>query len=435
MKKSFTEVVAEEDFLELAQEHSHNFLNIYHFLHEQPKALTRRFYAHLIEESEELESFLDDHCARDNKAWYLFSELVACTRNLAKVVFILKHVINRYPAYELNGSQIDELLGDVQKVSSFLDKKILSFYEEIRKESTRLGIIFPKEGSREDLFQEMYAQKRLPYTIDEEEDFNARKILAKIATQYLNVIKRFEFFGWNCGKRDVNEMKETILDKVNEERSREIIASIHNIQSTYDHYMRHTPLESQDEQLKRFRGLISIALHMLSVVNWLSHLFQRHLHPTRRERDRVNISHVISEDDILDIMLNFALYYADFFLQIGKQFATDILDKYTEIDMCELKVPKKLGFHLRPATLVAKLAKYYGTKLSLIVDSREYDASNVLSITMAAGLIARKGYKTVRFKGDRRVLQDLTLLSEYNYGEDERGNPISLPQEFSHLWS
>jgi len=50
-------------------------------------------------------------------------------------------------------------------------------------------------------------------------------------------------------------------------------------------------------------------------------------------------------------------------------------------------------------------------------------------------LIARKGYKTVLFKGDRRVLRDLKLLSEYNYGEDERGNQATLPPELSHLWT
>ena len=83
MKKHLTEVITEEDFLKLAQRHSQNFLKIYNFLNKDPMTCTRRFYARLIEESEELESFLDDHCARDNKTWYLFGELVACIRNLA----------------------------------------------------------------------------------------------------------------------------------------------------------------------------------------------------------------------------------------------------------------------------------------------------------------------------------------------------------------
>jgi phosphotransferase system HPr-like phosphotransfer protein len=132
--------------------------------------------------------------------------------------------------------------------------------------------------------------------------------------------------------------------------------------------------------------------------------------------------------------MNFALYYTNSYLETGKELANDLLTKYTERDTCELKVPQKLGFHLRPATLVAKCAKYYGTKVYIIIDGHRYDASNVLNITLAGGLIARKGYETVLFEGDKRVLNDLILLSECNYGEDETGSPTKPPPELSHLW-
>jgi hypothetical protein len=436
MKRSLTEVITEENFLELAQEHSQNFLKIYNFLHEEHKPCTRRFYAHLIEESEELESFLDDHRARDNKTWYFFGELVACIRNLAKVAFILKHILHRYPAYDLNG-ETNSFFADAQKISIFFDEVILSLFEEVRNEALRLGIEFPAETLNEDFFGEIYPQKRLPYTIhiDEEEISDVQKTVAKIATQHLNVVEKFEYFGWNREKSKLDDLKNIVPDKVNEERSRELIALIHNLQSTYDHYIRHTPLESQDEGLKKFRGYISMPLHLLSVVNWLCHLYQRHVYTARHGKVRHEISAIIDESKLLDIIVNFTLFYTNRYLEAGKTLAGDILGKYVEIDTCELKVPEKLGFHLRPASLVARLATYYGTKLSLIVDGRKYDASSVLSITMAAGLIARKGYKTVLFKGDRRVLQDLKLLSQYNYGEDERGNQIKLPPELSHLWT
>jgi phosphotransferase system HPr-like phosphotransfer protein len=433
MKTSFTEVITEQDFLRLAQEHSQSFLSLYNFLDGPKKSFTRKFYAHLIEESEELESFLDDHCARDNKTWYFFGELVACIRNLAKVAFILKHILHRYPAYELKDENADNLVENAQDVSQFLDETILSLYEEIKKESSRLDIAFPRGSFKENLFKEVYPQKRLPHTIDEEDDFDSQKILAKVASQYLTAIEKFEDFGWDHGKGDVDDLRSFIPNKVNEERSREIIALIHNLQSTYDHHIRHTPLESQDQALKSFRSFISMPMHLLDVVNWLSHLYQRHIHTAGRSKSRRELSTVIDESKILDIMINFALFHAGRYLLIGKKLALEVLEKHTQIDTCEVRVPERLGFHLRPATLVAKLARYYGTKLSLIVDGEEFDASNVLSIAMAAGLIAKKGYKTVVFRGDRRVLQDLRLLSEHNYGEDEEGNPTTLPPEFSHL--
>jgi len=435
MKKFLTRVITEGEFLKLAQQYSQNFLTIYNFLRRENRPYARRFYAHLIEESEELESFLDDHCARDNKTWYFFCELVACIRNFAKIAFILKHVLNRYPSYDLDDDKGEIFFAEAHNIVTFLEETILSLYEEVKNESFRLGIELPKTTLNKGRFTEMYLQKRLPYTLDEEDELDAKKIVAKIATQYLNLVEKFNSFGWNREKSNGDNLKDAIPNKVNEEKSRELIFLIHNLQSTYDHYIRHTPLESQDKRLKRLRGYISMPLHLLSMVNWLSHLYQRHINTISYGSAGREISAIVNASDILDIMMNFAMFYTWRYLRTGKNLSNDILGEYIEMDTCELKVPENLGFHLRPATLVARLAAYYGTKLSLIVDGAEYDASSLLSITLAGGLIARKGYKKVLFKGDKRALHDLQLLSQYNYGEDEKGNQAILPPELSHLWT
>jgi len=435
MKKFLTRVITEGEFLKLAQQYSQSFLKIYNFLRREHRPYTRKFYAHLIEESEELESFLDDHCARDNKTWYFFGELVACIRNFAKIAFILKHVLNRYPSYDLNDDEGKTFVAEANNIVAFLEETILSLYEEVKNESLRLGIELPKTTLNKGSFTEISFQKRLPYTIDEEDELDAKKIVAKIATQYLNVVEKFNSFGWNSGKSNVKDLKNIIPNKVNEEKSRELMFLIHNLQSTYDHYIRHTPLESQDKRLKSFRGYISMPLHLLSLVNWLSHLYQRHINTTSYGSASRDISAIIDASDILDIMMNFVMFYTCRYLDTGKKLSNDILGEYTEMDTCELKIPKNLGFHLRPAALVARIAAYYGTKLTLVVDGAEYDASSLLSITLAGGLIARKGYKTVVFRGDKRALHDLKLLSQYNYGEDEKGNQAILPPELSHLWT
>jgi phosphotransferase system HPr-like phosphotransfer protein len=434
MNKSLTEAITEEDFLELAQEHSQDFLRISNFINENHKPFTRRFYAHLIKESEELESFLDDYSARDNKTWYFFAELVASTRNIAKVAFIITHVLNRYSAYALKEEEADNFIKDARNVSSLLDDTVISLFKEIKNEALIVGIWLQSEIVKEDLFGEIYPQKRLPYTIDEEDDLDVQKTVVKIATEYLIVIEKFTSFGWDSEEDHLGNPRDAIPDRINEEMSRELVALIHNLQSSYDHSVRHTPLESQDKDLKMLRGHISIPLHLLSIVNWLSHLYQRHVLALKYEKARTRITAIIEDSDMLSTVMNFALHYNNIYLETGKELANDILAKYTERDTCELKVPQKLGFHLRPATLVAKCAKYYGTKVFIIVDGHRYDASNVLNITLAGGLIARKGYETVLFEGDKRVLKDLALLAECNYGEDETGSPTKPPQELSHLW-
>lgn len=434
VKRSLTEVISESDFLALAQDHSQNFLKIYSFLirTKSKNPCTRRFYAYLIEESEELETFLDDHSARDNKTWYFFVKLVACIRNIAKAAFVLKHILHRYPAYDLQGEEVDQFLKDAQRVSAYFAKTVLSLFESIRAQAHFLGISLPEAPLEEDIFGEVYPRKRLPYTIDEDEEeaTDGRKAIANIASQYLSISKKFKDFRWDMGKKDLNNLQGIVPEKINEEKSREIMAHIHNLESTYDHHIRHSPLEFQDERLKTFRGYISMPLHLMSAVNWLTHLHQRHLKGARRD-----ISHIIDDRKILDIAINFCLYYTGHYLQAGKQLALDLTRTYIEIGTCELKIPEKLGFHLRPATLVARVANYYGSNLALLVDGQEYDASSVLNLTMASGLIARKGVKIVLFKGDKRILHDLEILAQHNYGEDFDGNQVPLPSELSHLWN
>jgi phosphotransferase system HPr (HPr) family protein len=435
MKASWTEIIEEDEFLQLAQDHSRNFLKIYDFLQSGHKSHTRKFYSHLIAESEELESFLDDHCARDNRTWHFFGELVACVRNLAKVGFILEHILNRYHAYDLENEESNRFLPDAREVSQFLEQTITSLFDEIRRESLRLGISLSNESLQEDSFGEVYPQKRLPSDIDEEEEADGRRVVAKLASQYLGVISKVETFEWSNGKFDSDRLRAIVPVKVDEERSREVLSLIHNMQSTYDHHIRRTPLEQQDDGLKRFRSFISMPMHLMSIVNWLSHLYERHILTARQEKERKGIPLVVDPSKTLEVLVNFALYHANRFLKEGRDLACSILGKYTEVETCELRVPEKLGFHLRPASLIVKLVKHYGTKLTLIVDGKEFDASNVLSITMAAGLIARKGYKTVIFEGDKRVIDDLKILSQYNFGEDEKGNPTRPPETLNHLWT
>lgn len=433
--KRLVEVISEEDFFDLAQDRSQNFLKIHNYLFKKQTTLTRRFYAHMVEEAEELESFLDDHCARDNKTWYFFGKLVACVRSLGKVAFTLRHLLNRYPFYHANDNLGDRFLKKTAAVSISLDKTIFSLYEEIRQESTRLGLKFPRGGLKDDLFAEINSRKRLPYNIDQEEDLDAKEIMAKISTQYLDMVQAFNDFGWSNLKPLKNELISIVPSKVNEERSREIIAQIHNLQSTYDHYIRHTPIESDDEELKKFRGYISIPMHLLGVVNWLSHIYQRHIQATILGPSQRHISDILADKQILDILINFGLRYADLYLKKGGELASGILSRYIDKETCEIKVPERLGFHLRPASMIAKLAKHHGTKMFMLVDGKEYDASNVLSVTMAAGLIAHKGYKSVPFRGDKKALEDLKLLSDHNYGLDKNGDLAELPPELQYLWA
>ena len=112
--KSLIQIISEREFLKIIQEPFEFFFmisNDFEKIVEGKKDVSRKIYSRLMQESEYLESVLDEHGARENKAWSFFSEYIACIRNLAIAAFYVKHILDRYPYYKLKETQeIDEKL-------------------------------------------------------------------------------------------------------------------------------------------------------------------------------------------------------------------------------------------------------------------------------------------------------------------------------------
>ena len=91
-------------------------------------------------------------------------------------------------------------------------------------------------------------------------------------------------------------------------------------------------------------------------------------------------------------------------------------------------MPHPVGFHARPATYISLIVNEHGTDVYLVIDSQRFNAKSVLSIMEAGGLIADRGLKTVVFEGDKRVLDDIKILSEHNYCEE-----CDIPRELNYV--
>ena len=100
-------IIKEEEFLEISQKSSRNMIMLSSCLLENANKLSKRMYGVLIKESTDLEDFLDDHGARNNKTWVFFGELVASIRNFSNVAYIISHVLRRFTLYRLNSEMMD----------------------------------------------------------------------------------------------------------------------------------------------------------------------------------------------------------------------------------------------------------------------------------------------------------------------------------------
>jgi phosphotransferase system HPr-like phosphotransfer protein len=113
--------------------------------------------------------------------------------------------------------------------------------------------------------------------------------------------------------------------------------------------------------------------------------------------------------------------------------AREILKENVEKGSVRAPVPRDLGFHCRPSLLVAKVVQRYGGQVELVVGDHRFDASSVLDIQWAGGMIQKEGINEVVFEGDVRALKDIEVLADVNYGEDRMGKGIPLPKSLKYL--
>ena len=131
----------------------------------------RKCYSSLIQQAELLESFLDEHGARQNKTWSFFTEFVASIRNLVIATFYIRHLMDRYPFYNLRDSdeQKSRFFEDAQTVLEFLNQSILHLYEECLRAGKKNNLEFSDDTVDPDQFSEVEVNKQLPKNAEDEQ--------------------------------------------------------------------------------------------------------------------------------------------------------------------------------------------------------------------------------------------------------------------------
>jgi len=433
--KFFSEIITEEDFANLAEKPAHNILNFAACFSgkNNHNELNMKHYMSLVKESMELEDFLDDHGARNNKKWVFLGELVASIRNFSKTAYTISHIIRRINHYKLEGKHVKAFTADAKKKLQFLNESIILLFISLIKEAETLNLKIPKGQLSDEDFIDSIAVKTLPQNIDESESTDLKEKINRVATEYNNSFNASTKIIFARKVPAKNLDSDYIPDKINEETLRQIESTTHNAQSMYDTYIHKTVIESQNNNLRSLRGHISITLHLLGIAKELCHFIERHETTVRKESSQQKISKIIKRKKVIDTVINFSLYYYTFFAKQGSNIADSILSEFTVLNSATVSVPEGLGFHLRPSTLVAKISNHYSSKLLMIVNGKEFDAGSVIDIMWAGGMIKKENITEVEFRGDKHAVRDIQYLSKSNYGEDTMGNSTPLPDELTYL--
>ena len=430
--KSLIQIISEDEFLQIVQEPSRLFFKVSSLFCEKlkkGKEISRKFYSSLIQETEYLESVLDEHGARENKTWSFFSEYVACIRNLTIAAFYIKHLLDRYPYYNLGESEenVREFNESAYKALEFLNSSIAGLRAEVVSTGELNGLKISNESFAMDEFSEIETNKRLPRTILEDEVKDEEERILDLCQKYRKVAKMINEIGFQRSE-DLETFRYVIPSKLDEKLVRMLKELVHSVQSEYDTYVKNTKIEQTKAELKNLRGYISMPLHLLEVVLWLCHFYERHEDDIRHGECKHQISKLVNKDILLGQIFNFGFHFSKYYLQEGDKLVKEILKGFVEIVKAEVPVPQPLGFHARPSTYLSLIARHHEGELFMLIDDEKFNAKSVMSLLQAGGLLADKGYLNVTLEGSRQAINDAKLLAQNNYCEEGE-----FPRQLSYL--
>lgn len=429
---SLEQVVEERQFAGLLQTNAEVFFRLGNtLLGRAEKSWNKKHYFQLYNEADALESFLDDYGARLNRTYNYFGELVASMRGFAQAGYSISHLLSRIDTYgvepRMSPEEYSGALASLSEVKAFIRGAVVDMLQAAFSEADSLGIEITPASFPEENFLPVHARQSLPRNIDEEELSDERQKIAEVVSKYIQASEMLLGLRVERISNPV-ERGRFLMEVCTEEQARVYEATVHNLQSAYDTYIKNTVLESQDDRLPGLRGHVSAALHMLQATTHLTHFYERHENDIRSEAAKQKISKLVDRARVQEIILNHLLYWADRMVQRGRDLAADLLPEYTNAQELEVELSGDLVLHARPAALIVGIVNHYGTPVEMEVNRQRCNAASILELLVTVG--SHPDQKRFVFRGDEKPLQDIALLFQYGLGED---GIESLPPSLSYL--
>ncbi len=374
--------IGDEVFRDLIATRAKSLFRIVSYLLRQTPCralLTRPLLGDLLSQSVQLEELLDAYGARNNRRWCRFRALTAAIKLFTGVSYKLLHIQYVLPSYQLLPVEKDFVTA-TERALLFTSGVLEEAAVKILKQAARIGIPLPGAELPVD-YSEQLPPGQLPHDRDERRVSNAATIVTHLATAFLNLAAESKLLH-TIAQIQPEEYTTCFPDPVSEEYLRYLKHLFHNLQSLYDTYVSETVVEHLDAGLPVLRGHVSVIFHLLEIATELAHYYERHVNrqsgdPVLRRRPIVNA------EVLLATLMGYAITYSGLYLSYGQRLCQEMLKRYAEVGQIEVPVPRYRGFHVRPATLVAKIVLHYGSDVRMELDGKYYDASSPLELFRA----------------------------------------------------
>lgn len=426
---SLEEVISEKSFAGILETRVPTFFRLVNTLISKTEPWPRGHFFQLISESDAVEALLDDHGARYNRTYSFLREVVASLRTFALAGLSLTHLEHRLGGYPtvLSTAEFDSAAKSIATARAFVQSTARKLMEATCDEAAARGVRTAKESNPDALAAPSRLRRVLPHNMGEEDPDNDEQKVAEVASKFVQAATMFQELGV---KRITNEKeREAFLQRCcSEEQARVYEATVHNLQSAYDTWVRNTTLESNDARLPKLRGHASAALHLLEAVTHLTHFVERHESQSRDDKLARKLGALVSRTDTRGVTLNHLLFQAAVFLKRGRSLAEEILPTVTNVQELEVELRDDLVLHARPAALIVGIVNRYGTPVELLVAGRTCNAASILDMMVTVG--SHPDVRKYTFRGDENPLRDIELLFQAGLGEE---GIETLPPELAYL--
>ncbi len=345
-----------------------------------PTYLTRFFIGDLLSQSIQLEEFLDAYGARNNRRWSRFRSLTATIKLFADVCYELLHIKYYLPSYRLLPIDRDFAASTAQSLE--LTGEILTTATHwIIVQAGRLGLLVPVGGTAMEQFAEELPSGRLARDRATRKVKSASETVTQLATAYLNLAAESDLLNI-VDRTDPAEYSACFPDPISEDNLRFLKFRFHSLQSLYDTHVSETEVEILDAGLPILRGHISVVYHLLEIATQLVHYYERHLNIDTGD-SLLRRKSVIAPQTLLTMLMNYSIAFAGLYLNQGRSLSYTMLRRYAEVGRVIVPVPCYRGLHVRPATLIARIVRHYGSDIRMELDGQSYDASLPMDIFRA----------------------------------------------------
>ena len=428
-------IVSEKEFIGILEPFSSPLLSLSHHAgasadQNDSNRLHMGFLANVIKYASDAEHLLDRYRARYNLNWVYFRELTASAKNFGKASFLLEELKRNINRDNVINEEKGDFLNKAESASSLFNKVIATIFPELQEEARRLGISIPEEKPLSHYGLKLQEEVILPHTIEESADSEIAFTTQKILHRCVAFEEEARFLE-RALQSKAHGLATQIPRHINEGKLRRLGTRLHNLLSWYDSYVVNHSIEREFPELKKIRGSFSVQLNLSKIGTILAHYFERHLMMPSPVVSK--LKRLVPAARLLEEGLFFTLYYQVKCVHSARRLADAVLPNMLEEVTYDLPVPQSLGFHARPSTLVVKVVQQHGATVKMLVDDQAFDAGSILELLSAGGYVVTKRLDQVRFRGEKRALDDLKILAEHNYGETENGKDAPLPEALSYL--